>query len=180
MRSHLFTKKLFSVVCSLDVQIIFPRFSNKLCSEMQNWNESCNSWGKREKLTAWEQHCSWRRMLISQGWNGHGECYKVKKAEQSEMLIRKGLKKKLVILGLEAIFLFNLFQINAWLLGCRVLFLLSSLWHIDLALSLFSGYLPFRMVLVTKSRRFFWELFFSGVTAQGGEFGFLLQIGWIL
>lgn len=37
----------------------------------------------------------------------------MKQAEQSEMLIRKGLKKKLVTFGFEAIFLFNLLQINA-------------------------------------------------------------------
>lgn len=168
MRSHLFTKKLFCVVCSLEFQIIFPWLSQKVCREMQNWNESWSNWGKRERLAGWEQQCSWR-MIISQGWNSHRECYKVKQAEQSEMLIRRRLKKKLAILGLEAIFLFNLLQINAWHLGCRVLFLLPSLWHIDLALLLLSGCLPFRMLLLTKSRRLFWELFFNGATAQAGK-----------
>lgn len=88
--------------------------------------------GEEEKLAGWDQHCSCRAMIISQGWNSLRECYKVRQVEQSEMLIRRWLEKKLVILGLEAIFLFNLLQINAWLLGCRVLFLLplcdTSIW----------------------------------------------------
>lgn len=46
MRSHLFTKKLFYIVCGLDVQVIFSLLCNKLCTDMQNWNKSCNNLGK--------------------------------------------------------------------------------------------------------------------------------------
>lgn len=123
IRSHLYTKNLLCVVYGLDVQVIFPLLCNKLRTDAQNWNKSCYNLGKGGMLAGWEQHCSQTRMIISQGWNGYKECYKVKQAEQSEMLIRKGLKKKLGTFGFEAIFLFSLLQIKAWLLGSRVLFL---------------------------------------------------------
>lgn len=110
--------------------------------------------GEEEKLAGWDQHCSCRGMIISQGWNSLRECYKMRQVEQSEMLIRRWLEKKLVILGLEAIFLFNLLQINAWLLGCRVLFLLplcdTSIWPYHCSL----GTCPLQAVGFQKQEAF--------------------------